>query len=179
MSDLAVPDRYFGFDLDGIGITSDAIGAAVEAARALARGDLMALGLCGQPGIGKSTIAAAIAAASGEASWISVPLVLSALKREMGKPERPVTDGLAEVQAAGGLIVLDDLGAERPTEWARETLFGIVAGAYDEGRPIVFTSCRHPAELAELGHGMLLRRVAADGLILWLGSAVPYTEAAR
>lgn len=172
--DFGVPDRYFGYDLAGIWLP-----VAADADQLLRR-ELLGLGLCGRSGIGKSTAAAAIATAAGaDSRWISVPLILPALRREMGKEQRPVTDGLAEVQAAGGgLIVLDDLGAERATDWALETLFAVVSAAYDEGRPIVFTSCRRPLELAELGHGMLLRRVASGGRVLWLKTQ-PTEEAAQ
>ncbi len=171
--DFGVPDRYFGYDLSDIWLP-----VAADADQLLRR-ELLGLGLCGRSGIGKSTAAATIATAAGaDSRWISVPLVLSALKREMGKAERPVTDGLAEVQAARGLIVLDDLGAERATDWALETLFAVVSAAYDAGRPVVFTSCRRPLDLAELGHGMLLRRVASGGRVLWLKTQ-PTEEAGR
>ena len=38
------------------------------------------------------------------------------------------------------VLVLDDLGKERPTEWAVEQLFSIINGRYDEGKPLIVTT---------------------------------------
>ena len=38
------------------------------------------------------------------------------------------------------LLVLDDLGAERPTDWVEETMSLIVNTRYNERRPTIFTS---------------------------------------
>jgi DNA replication protein DnaC len=51
------------------------------------------------------------------------------------------------------LCVLDDVGAERPTPWALETLSTIVEARYVANYPTIVTSNYAPAELAErLGH---------------------------
>jgi DNA replication protein DnaC len=38
------------------------------------------------------------------------------------------------------VLVLDDLGKERPTEWAVEQLFSIINTRYDAKRPIIVTT---------------------------------------
>src|SRR5205085_10686639 len=38
------------------------------------------------------------------------------------------------------LLVLDDLGAEKPSEWVEETMHLIVNTRYNERRPTIFTS---------------------------------------
>ena len=38
------------------------------------------------------------------------------------------------------VLVLDDLGKERPTEWAMEQLFCIINARYDAGKPLIVTT---------------------------------------
>ena len=47
------------------------------------------------------------------------------------------------------LLVLDDLGMERPTEWAMETISGLIDARVAEGKPIVLTSNYALGELRE------------------------------
>lgn len=46
------------------------------------------------------------------------------------------------------VLVLDDLGKERPTEWAVEQLFAIVNARYDEGKALIVTTNYGSEELA-------------------------------
>jgi DNA replication protein DnaC len=48
-------------------------------------------------------------------------------------------DVLSRVMKAE-LLVLDDLGAERPTDWVEETMNQIVNTRYNDRRPTIFTS---------------------------------------
>lgn len=51
------------------------------------------------------------------------------------------------------VLALDDVGAERPTDWAREELAILVEERYSLGRPTIITSNYAPGELARrLGH---------------------------
>ena len=45
------------------------------------------------------------------------------------------------------VLVLDDLGKERPTEWALEQLFSIINARYDAGRPLIVTTNYGSADL--------------------------------
>jgi DNA replication protein DnaC len=52
-----------------------------------------------------------------------------------------------------GVLVLDDVGAERPTDWAREELASVVEQRYARQLPTVVTSNYPPSGLAErIGH---------------------------
>ncbi len=42
--------------------------------------------------------------------------------------------------AHASILVLDDLGKERPTEWAAEQLFAIFNRRYDYGKPTIVTT---------------------------------------
>jgi len=39
-----------------------------------------------------------------------------------------------------GVLVLDELGAKRPTAWVEETVFYIINQRYNQKRPTIFTS---------------------------------------
>jgi DNA replication protein DnaC len=45
------------------------------------------------------------------------------------------------------LLVIDDLGAERPTEWVRERLYEIVNARYEAVRPMIVTTNLAPPQL--------------------------------
>lgn len=47
-----------------------------------------------------------------------------------------------------GLLILDDIGAEKPTEWVAETLYRIINQRYNDMLPTVFTSNLSLSELA-------------------------------
>ena len=47
------------------------------------------------------------------------------------------------------LLVLDDLGAERPTEWVRERLYELINYRYNEGKATIFTSNFTPDQIEE------------------------------
>lgn len=104
--------------------------------------------LWGKPGAGKTHLAAAIAQAAAAAGtptlYASAPQQLNFVKdgfKDHSSNER--LDALIAVE----LLVLDDLGAEQPTEWAAATLFALLDERYRHDRPTVFTSNLHPDEL--------------------------------
>ena len=65
-------------------------------------------------------------------------------------------DVLAEVMRAE-LLVLDDLGAERVTDWVEETMNLIVNTRYSERRPTVFTTNYRDADDREDPDALLVR----------------------
>jgi len=55
------------------------------------------------------------------------------------------------------VLALDDIGAERPTDWARDELATLVEERYQHRRPTIVTSNYDPAELAKrIGHDDLV-----------------------
>lgn len=59
------------------------------------------------------------------------------------------TQELMQQYKTAKLLVLDDLGAERPTEWVRERLFDIIDYRYNECLPVVITSNANIPELRQ------------------------------
>jgi chromosomal replication initiation ATPase DnaA len=72
--------------------------------------------------------------------------------RRRDEEDEEEEDPLAALIAAD-LLVLDDVGAERGTDWARDVLLRIVDRRYVARRPMLVTSNYRPKELAQrIGH---------------------------
>lgn len=67
-------------------------------------------------------------------------------------------------------VIIDDLGAERPTDWTAERLYLVVNRRWMEERPSVVTTNLEPAALREaLGERTYSRLVGSDAVVLRLG----------
>lgn len=88
--------------------------------------------------------------------FISVPELLSEIRATYGDPngdEQSLIDTYASVK----YLVLDDLGAEKSTEWSISTLYLIIDRRYREMLPTIVTT---NLTLDEIGQG-LSRRIAS------------------
>lgn len=111
--------------------------------------------------------------------WVSVPAFLGGLRREIGRPERPAAAALDELLSNPGLLVLDDLGAEKASDWTIETLFELVASRYDRGGRLLITTNRSAAELMAMGYERVVSRMSDDGLLVQMTSAKDYRQKLR
>lgn len=110
----------------------------------------------GPVGSGKTGLAFSIARQIAERGWddvrfCNVRQLLAELRRSYEtKTEADPLAGLVDCW----LLVLDDLGAERATEWARETIATLVEARYVEAyRQTIVTTNYAPSDLAKrLGH---------------------------
>lgn len=108
--------------------------------------------LYGSYGVGKTGLAVGILrskiADEGGGLFFTVPTLLDHIRRTYAP--NPVADEHEIIQTVKNapLLVLDDLGAERVTEWVREKLFTIINHRHDENLPTIFTS---NLDIAELG----------------------------
>jgi DNA replication protein DnaC len=110
--------------------------------------------MAGNVGTGKTHIAvgmAKIALGLGiETLFLTMDDLLGRIKRtyDGAGSEQGVMDELAEVP----LLVLDDLGVEMPTDWARTRVYTLVNRRWLEQRSLVVTTNLDPGELeARLG----------------------------
>ncbi len=118
--------------------------AALQAARAFAENPRGWLVIGGMNGCGKTHLAAAIAnyrLARGEAAlFVVVPDLLDHLRATYA-PESPVSyDQRFEDVRTTPLLILDDLGAQRSTEWAWEKLYQILVYRRNWRLPLVVTT---------------------------------------
>jgi DNA replication protein DnaC len=101
------------------------------------------LGLFGRPGCGKThTVWEIVKKAISIGAYDYRSYTASALFRELQPRDRdqsPPRDTLDDLTTTD-LLIVDDLGAHRMTDWREETLFEIIDGRYRNRRPTVFTS---------------------------------------
>lgn len=77
-------------------------------------------------------------------------------------------EGAAEQLAACDVLVVDDLGSERPTEWTAERLYALVNRRWMEERPIVATTNYEPDVLPEVLGERTHSRLVGDAAVLRL-----------
>ena len=120
---------------------------------------------CGGVGTGKTHLAVAVMNELMQRKrvpslFVTVPEFLDNLREAYMIPGRDLDEWMDTVKNAD-LLVLDDLGSERPTEWVRERLFVIVNHRYREALPTLFTSNIGPRDLAtQLGERTASRIIA-------------------
>lgn len=137
-----VPERFVGRDLSDYRVTSDN-GRAVKIAKYIcdnkpARGMFM----YGATGTGKTFLAALIAMSylrdGRRVKFFDMPGLLDRIKSTFDAKES-TADFVDEICTAD-LLILDDMGAEKVTEWSVEQLYLIVNRRYNANRPLVATS---------------------------------------
>lgn len=111
--------------------------------------------------------------------WINVPLLLGNLKRQMRSDKRPQEGEVAAVLDSVGLLVLDDLGSERPTDYTAATLFELVGVQYDSGFPLLATSNLTAEQLVDAGYERIVSRFAENGCLIEMASAKDYRQRTR
>jgi len=152
----------------------------------------MGLTLTGSVGTGKTHIAMGLvklACCLGiETRFLTMAELLGAIKAtydrdRKGSPRRresgtPDEAGLLDELASLPLLVLDDLGTENPTPWARERLYTLVNRRYLGQRPAIVTTNLTLEELARrLGERTVSRLWGASLVINLRGR--DYRERAR
>lgn len=148
LAESGIPTQYKRCDLDNFRDYNDTLVRAVARARAFAESfPVIDKGLMflGPSGLGKTHLAVAIlkrvAARCGARGLFRPMGTLLRQIRETYNPvvrstERQVIQPVMEAE----LLVLDDLGRERPTDWVEETLTLIIDTRYNERRPTIITS---------------------------------------
>lgn len=114
----------------------------------------------GPVGTGKTHLAGAICNMLFERGfdvvWANTPQFISKLKRsfDTGISEASVMEN----HIRAGLLVLDDIGSERPTEWVESRLYEVINARLERKAPIIFTSnCSSQELLERLGERIVSR----------------------
>lgn len=104
--------------------------------------------LVGDIGCGKTFLASCLARdkhrRGRRVRWARVGDILADIRRSFNSRED--SDPLASYKQTA-CLVLDDLGKERPTEWAVEQLFSLIDSRYNAGLPLIVTSNYGGADL--------------------------------
>jgi DNA replication protein DnaC len=143
-----IPRRYQHCDFDGFLVYTEPRKRALDHARRLAEEfpvEQKGLFFLGPPGVGKTHLAVAVlkrviltrgARGLFYDTRDLLKLIRSTYNREVRTTEVEVLRPVMEAD----FLVLDDLGAEKTSEWVDETLNLIVNTRYSERRTTVFTS---------------------------------------
>ena len=121
--------------------------------------------LMGPVGTGKSHLAHAVGntlRAQGIPVLVaSVPLWLDRLRAayEAHDDQEDRGDRLMREMATLPLVILDDLGAERPTEWALERLYLVIDQRYQACLPVGITTNWRPGDLADVLGSRIVSRL--------------------
>ena len=100
--------------------------------------------------------------------WINVPSLLVGLRSEMGNDpgDRPARDEASSARSNPELVVLDDIGREKASDWTSEVLYELVNARYEAMRPTMATSNLSGEELVAAGYWPVISRLAEDGRLV-------------
>lgn len=105
--------------------------------------DSKGLRLVGNYGCGKTHLTAAIIHRLAEKGiggvFVVVPELLRAIRRGFNQPNED-SEKIVKLTEKAPLLVLDDLGAEKPSDWVREQLYVIINRRYENMLPTVITT---------------------------------------
>ena len=131
--------------------TRDAYNACVEFCDGYTQ-DSRGIRLIGSYGSGKTHLAAAIVHRMAEQGiggmFVVVPELLRAIRRGYNSQSADA-DKLVNIAETSPLLVLDDLGAEKPSEWVSEQLYVIINRRYENMLPTIITTNCTTQELVE------------------------------
>jgi len=154
--EAVIPRRYAGVSFDRPPVT-DMPDPVVDAVRRYVRhigqrlDEGRGLWLVGDVGTGKTTLAMLASKAALDigrtVAIYSLPRLLNVIRQTIDS-EAGMLDYLDRLTAVD-LLHVDDLGAEKTTEWVLEQLYTIVNARYEAQRAIVATTNLMPEDLAE------------------------------
>ena len=97
-------------------------------------------------------------------AFVGVPKLLDDLRYAIRRSD----DDPLPRYATADLLVLDDLGRERTTDWALERLYVLVNERYEARRPTIVTANYRPADLAASGMDAVVSRLREHSTVVEL-----------
>ena len=140
---------------------------AVNRCREVASGKVWCAFLCGPYGLGKTFLAIAALHEYGDGCFWKAPDLLDHIRRLAFDQDMGVDQALKPFRYGKGLLVLDDLGVEKRTEWAAEQLYRVLDTRSEEKLPTVITT---NADLGAID-GRLTSRYA-EGMVICRGKDI-------
>lgn len=116
--------------------------------------------LWGSPGTGKTYAAACALRLWLNAGYLGRLFTAKGLADFVKEGYQTGYDALKRVKTYG-LLVIDDLGAERATEWSRELFEDVIDDRLTKGMPLIVTSNYSVGQLRDLWGGVEGQRIAS------------------
>jgi DNA replication protein DnaC len=148
LAEANIPRRYQHCSLDNFTAYNESLEKAVARARRVAESfPVVTQGLLleGQPGVGKTHLAVAVLkhivqSAGARGVFYDTRELLRVIRSTYDPSIRTTELDVLRPVMTADLLVLDDLGAEKTSEWVDETMNLIVNTRYNERRLTLFTS---------------------------------------
>jgi DNA replication protein DnaC len=148
LADANIPKRYQHCSLENFAAYNESLEKAlVQARRVVTAFPVVTRGLLleGQPGVGKTHLAVAvlkqvIQSSGARGLFYDTRDLLRVIRSTYDPSIRTTELEILRPVMQADLLVLDDLGAEKTSEWVEETMNLIVNTRYNERRLTIFTS---------------------------------------
>lgn len=82
-------------------------------------------------------------------TFVNASELFAEMRRDMDKDFANKTEPLQALMETRRVIIIDDIGAEKPSEWVSEQFYLLLNHRYNEVLPVIFTSNLSPAQLEE------------------------------